>query len=336
MIAPKRYPEIIPVKRFARNGMLPDVRFLNRLIKGANHVAAYRRKMFLTYSDMIGRGTSSSAVEVLRFRGHTGYGCTGVKFVLGLGLDTSGVATNPHVDVSVTEVGTGTTTETIYHGLGTAGSDDFPSSIAWRDLTIPANENTTIEVAIETNDYARVVAATAFEVANDEVEIDTQAVIGLPIEDRLRKELLEGLSLKWQKNGSHLVTFIGRGNGTANNFTSTTWTNVVDLATSVSANTAGFYLDGLASHCRLIDGAEMDVVLAVHGSCASGSNGEVRLEHGTLGTLASITGITTSSQWHTTTTTIASVDEIDKVDIQARVGSADTFTLNAVCLYTLL
>lgn len=346
----RAYRPLIHSHRYARNGCIPESAFYGAALKAQNHVMAYRRKLFATWSDWVNGGSLGYAgtTNMFRFRGHVGYGATKLVFSFALGLDNKNTGTDPRVTVSATEVGGSTVSSTVHHGFnGSVGATDSPSEIAWRKVEIDVNPNTTQEVVIQAIDYARILSFGAWEVASDEIDDtinyfnENPSGLGLPIYDTTRSGLLIGLSNLWRRNGSHLLSWPGSGTSTFPTQTGTTWKNVIDDATSVSSTTAGFYLfDGdetLEAWCRQSDASThtLDVVLAAYGS-TSASTGEVRLENGS-GTLCSVTGITTTPGWFTSTTTIAGVDAIDKCDLQFRTAiNGPTLTLNAVSLYCYL
>lgn len=355
MNSPKRYQPNLEPMRWHRNGMIPNAGFIggsNGVIGRQNHILSYRKKVFMNMGDMDNPITGGAATTVFaRAYCHTGHGTTHIGFVVGMALDIRIAGADPRITIEVKISGGASTTETIRYGLNSeaAASDAGPNSISWFRPKIAVTADTRYEILVSAVDYARPVSVMAYEIGATEVDSATnyfhehQVGVGYPIYDSLRSAGLIGLSQMWRHNGSHLLTYPGARNGTSPTYASTTWTNVLDGSTAVSAATPGYYLGGdantyLTQHVRQSDSSTqvLDVVLAVHGSMSAGATGEVRLEDST-GTRCSITGITTTAQWHVATTTISAVDTMAKVDLQARTSNvANTLTVNAVCLFSYL
>ena len=344
-LAELHYPRIIQPSRWATNGRPPDVRFLRALIRSQNHAMAYRRKTFLRWGDLDSPPDGLTGdVTRFRWRCHTGYGATHIGLVLGLGLDNKASGASPAVQLEITPVGGGAaTTVTSTGGASTTGTDDYPSQILWRREKIAVVPNTTYECRLITKDYGRIVSVCAYEIASPFVDprkdyyVGEQPGVEAPVTDTLRERILVGLSSMWRRNGSHLYSWPGDPSGTQPTFATSTWTNIIDGSTTSSSSTPGFALGDadevtLLAQPRRSKGDALDVVLAAHGSMASGSGGEVRLVDNNGTAWMTLTGIGTTAQWYATTGTI-SLDGITKLDAQARATSS-TLTLNAVSLYT--
>ena len=344
-LAELHYPRIIQPSRWATNGRPPDIRFLRALVRSQNHAMAYRRKTFLRWGDLDSPPDGLSGdVTRFRWRCHTGYGATHIGLVLGLGLDNKASGASPAVQLEITPVGGGAaTTVTSTGGASTTGTDDYPSQILWRREKLAVLPNTTYECRLITKDYGRIVSVCAYEIASPFVDprkdyyVGEQPGVEAPVTDSLRERILVGLSSLWRRNGSHLYSWPGDPSGTQPTFATSTWTNIIDGSTTSSSSTPGFALGDadevtLLAQPRRSKGDALDVVLAAHGSMASGSGGEVRLIDNNGTAWMTLTGIGTTSQWYATTGTI-SLDGITKLDAQARATSS-TLTLNAVSLYT--
>lgn len=343
-LAELHYPRIIQPHRWATNGRPPDVRFLRALIRSQNHAMAYRRKTFLRWGDLDSPPDGLSGdVTRFRWRCHTGYGATHIGLVLGLGLDNKASGASPAVQLEITPVGGAATTVTSTGGASTTGTDDYPSQILWRREKLAVSPNTTYECRLITKDYGRIVSVCAYEIASPFVDprkdyyVGEQPGVEAPVTDTLRERILVGLSSMWRRNGSHLYSWPGDPSGTQPTFATSTWTNIIDGSTTSSSSTPGFALGDadevtLLSQPRRSKADALDVVLAAHGSVATGSGGEVRLLDNNGTAWMTLTGIGTTSQWYATTGTI-SLDGITKLDAQARATSS-TLTLNALSLYT--
>lgn len=345
MLANRVYPGLIHHKRWARNGFVPDAKFAKQLVRGLNHISAYRRKTFCTWGNIDGAisgPAAGSSTVIHRFRCHTGWAATHITFVLGIGKPVHPSTGDPRIELAATIAGGATTTEIVRVGYWSAGTNDSPSTIDKRIVKIPVDADTTYEVAVTTYDTARVLWGVAYEQASNVIDesvlyyIEDSPTLYFPIYDRMRLLLLGGLSDMWKRNGSHLLTWSTNGS-TSPTFTSTTFTNVIDGSTAVAASSAGYYLGSdsqtLEPWCRISEPTEMHVVLAAHGSCAGGSTGEVRLVNGS-GAQLSLTGIGSSSQWYTATTSFSDVTAFQRLDLQARVAAGgSTLTLNGVSLY---
>lgn len=352
MISPKKFKPNLEPKRWARNGMLPNAGFIggaNGVVGRQNHIMSYRRKCFMNVGDFDNppQGLTGSTV-LYRAYCHTGHGATHIGFRVGLGLDLKSSGVDPRIEIKVTLSGGATTTETVRYGFSAGPSLDSPSAIGWFSPRVAVTANARYEISITAVDYARPISVLAYEIAATDVDsaidyfYDHAPGVGYPVLSSLRSRALIGLSQMWRHNGSHLLTYPGSLDGVSPTYASTTWTNVLDGSTAITAATPGYSFGGgdsesnLSQHCRQSDGQVLDVVFAVHGSMSAGSTGEVRLQDST-GTRCSITGIGVTSQWYTTTTTISAVDTMAKVDLQARTSNAaNTLTVNAVCLFSYL
>jgi hypothetical protein len=351
--APSFYPRLIQPARFARNAMVPEYGFAARCADAQNHVNAYRHKTPLVWSDWVNVGAGvSGTTAALRFRYHSGHNATSLNFLLAIGLDASTggggggggtLGADPGVQIDVKISGGATTTSTVHQGANAASTADTPSNIAWRTVTVAITANTDYEVTISTIDYGRILSACAYETGATVVDssnyfVNYDPTIGFPIYSQFRKAQLQGTSTLWRHNGPQLVTWPGNYPNAAPTNGTTTWKNVLDDATVVSASTAGFKPMGgdMSLLTRLSDGNTLDVVLSVYCSVTGSATGEVRFQDST-GTRCSITGMGTAAAWYTLATTIAATDTIDKLDLQFRSSNAlNTITLHAVSLFAYL
>lgn len=344
-IAPLPYPRLIHSRRFARNGFVTEAAFAKQLVDGQNHIMAYRRKTFLTANETAPAAGSAGTVTRYRAYGHTGHGATHVGFIVGIGLDTTSTGASPSVKVSATTATTGTVTQDVYAGLFNGTPTDSPSEITYHDGRLAVTANETVQIVVSTSDYARIFSILVYEIASDIVDSavnyyqEVTPAAQYPIWDSTRQVHNVGMSQIWRHNGGHIMTWPGSGTGTSPTYTGgTTWTNVIDSATSVTANTAGFYLGNVGldlSGMQRYGDTSLNVVFAAHLSCTGSATADVRLEDSS-GTICSMTGKGTASAWYTATTTI-SLSTLDKADLQFRTSNAaNTVTLNAVSLYAYL
>jgi hypothetical protein len=354
-VASKAYYRLIQPNIYARNGLVPESGFHARYVGNQNTVQAFRRKCFLSWSQWRRLYTDSVAGSVARLRVqmHTGYGAKRLRFKLGCGRDNSGagLATDPRVSILIYDGVTSTTKEAhlgTTPATATGGAPDAPNDITWRSLSFDVDPATTYEIYIATVDYGRVLCVGGWEEASDIVDgsvdymNDEVVTAGGIIVDSMRARTLQGLSQLWRRNGSHLLTYPGRGDGTGITTNSTTWKNALDTSiTTVGSSTPGFYIGdngapSMEPWTRLSDGKVLDVVLAVYASTTAGSTGEVRLQDGS-GTRCSITGIGSAADWYVTNTTISNTDTLAKLDLQARTSDATkTLTFHAASLYCYL
>lgn len=341
-ISIRRHWPLLQHKRFARNGQVPDASFLRGVISRQNTIASYRRKCFMSWGDMDNAfAGATGTTNLFRFRCHVGYAATHIGFHIGMATaNTSGV--DPRIEIAVTLSGGATTTATVRSGLSGTAETLAPDNITWVNEQVAVTANSTYEVLISAIDYGRPVAITAYEIAPSVVDttiepfVDSQqGAVGFPVFDSTRQDILEGLSNLWRRNGAHLLTWAGVGDGTGVAVVGTTATNIIDGTTAVAASSAGYYLDGLENLCRISDSTTIDVVLATYASSSSGT-GQVRLQDST-GTRASV-AVTGVAAWYTSATTIANTNTMDKVDVQVldTVSGAGTTTVYAVCLYAYL
>ena len=346
--APKIYPAVIQPQRWCRNGLVPDVGFLKQMVRAQNFTMAYLPKTFCSWGDVDNvMAGSAGTVNRYRFRCHTGYGTTHIGFVFGL-LQANTTGTNPRITISATEVGVGTTTKTIYHGVSGTSSSDAPNNVTDVRTKIAVTANATYEMLVSTIDYARVSDLMAYEIKATEVDSavdyfhELAPGVGQPIVDNVRERIATGLTALYKRNGPHLYSFLGNGDGTNPSFTGTTWTNIIDGTTTSTAEAAGIYVNdvgggGPTCAYRYSDASApaFGAVLAVYGQVTTASSGgEVRLYDDAFGEVCKITGITTTLQWHVASVSIVALDEIGKLVVQARHSTAaHTLRVDAVSLY---
>ena len=341
--APIAYRKWIQPKRWARNAMTPDAYFARQIRDGMNHVTAYRGKTFAQWGWLDQFPSSATSYVAWRFRGITGHGAKKMAFRLGLapGLRTGGA--DPRVTIAVTEVGVGTVSTDVRHGLNVTGGNDAPGSIHWTTTLFDVTPETTYEVAISTVDEGVPLCGVAYEVGETDISESTEwmvtapPTVATPVYDSSRARMLQGLSEMWLSKRPQLITWAGNGLGTAVTQNSTTWKNVHDAATTISASTAGYMFDSAADMSSLMflsrrkEEATVKCVLAAYAKTSAGSGGEIRLANA-AGAHATLGSIGTAEQWYSADVDI-DVEQFDKLDLQVRNTAADTTSVYAVSLY---
>jgi hypothetical protein len=346
----RKRPRVINAKRLARNGTVPDANFTREVIAGQNHITQFCRKVLFRSGTTFTNGdTHGSFMNTMRWRSHIGYGATRVKFLVMFGQDVADTASDPRINIAMTEVGIGSTAATLRIGhimdSGAAGVYNSPSLSPYRIISMDVTPNATYEFVITRLDSARPLSVLAWEESDPDFSVDyyheLQPGVESPIRDSTRQRILQGLSNTYRRNGTQLVAWCDSDTSLASVFTSATWANVLNpLLSTATPTSPGFFLGDedfrLDKQCRISSGKTLNVVLAAYGSMSAGSTGEVRFQDEN-GTLCSVTGISTVAQWYTSTTTISNCDRVGKADLQARTSNAaNTLTLNAVSLYTYL
>jgi hypothetical protein len=359
--AHRQYPKLLQWERWCRNRDVPQAEFLSRAKRYANHVTAYRRKTIFTVGGDLGSSSSigatiSGTVNYWRSRFISGNAATQLRFKLDIPpphYQAESPPTDPRIDVSVTLAGGATTTKSITQAAWNGGGPHNDAPQYWRThrLRFDISANATYEILVAGVNGGRPVCVTAYEFADPDADeegvpfyIERGVSAETPIYDALAQLFLLGLSDTWRRNRAHLLSFAGRGDGTARSVTGTTWTNLIDgSSTSVGSATPGYRFgdatDGsleladLLPLVRLKDGTGLPVTFCAYANTSAGSTGEVRLQ-GSGGTACSLTGITTSLQWHTVDTTLVGVDTLDQLDLQLRNGTAlQTTNVYAVAMY---
>jgi hypothetical protein len=337
----KRYPHVIQHSQWCRNGLVPDAAFATVSRNAQNHILGYRKKVVFQTSDRpltVGHTSSGTA---FRFRCQTGHGTTHLVYVLWLALSTDSANTDPTVVLTTKIAGGATTTNTIHFGIrGVIAPYRTLNEATIRTVRVAVTANTTYECAIAIADYGCVQSACVYEEGEAAVDssvdyyMNPSAGMDQPIYAADRYRHLRGLSHIWRHNGAHVLNYSPLFGAKTN--ATTTFKNVIDNSTSVTAATPGFNVfPFLENSCRLSDSKAIDLIFAVHGKTSAGSDGEVKLQNAS-GAIVSITNISTTEQWYTTTVSVPAVDTVGKVDIWFRKASAGTTTLNAVSVYEYL
>lgn len=348
LLASKRYPRIMHPNKWCMNGMIPDAYFWRQAVDAANHVLAYRPKMFMSIGDMDNRVSSAAGtVNAYRFQCSTGWGTKSIRFDLTMGQDNvKPNGSNPNAVIDVVNVnGTVVGTSTIYYGanIDADQTTDALNEYGEFSVDIDVNPGTTYTVVVNAVGSGRILALAAYEIHHDTVDpvvnyfVRQATSVFTPIFDANREIVLRSLSEVYRFNGAHLMTYPGDGTGAAVSTTGTTWTNFIDGATAYADDSAGFDFDptSLVVSCRLKDVNVLPVTFAVYGNVTAGvSLGEVRLQD-SLGTACSLATIDTALGWYSVDTTIDLTTRNNKIDLQFRNKAAGTTNIYAVCLYSM-
>jgi hypothetical protein len=341
----KGLPQLINLRRHARNGYQPAAGFYRLLADGSNHLAAYRRKLvFLSPPTWTGfpsaswvsfvDSTSGASRNKWRWRFHAGHAAAFLAIRVGM-MKVNAPSGEPYVDVAVTVAGGGTTTsDPISYGTTDGTEIDAADDISWQTVLVPITANTTYECLVVAHNDARPAFGCAYEVAappDDSVSgyVARSYTIGSPIFDAHRGALMPTLDNAWRHNAAFQLNWTANLDAQAITRTSATYANLFDQTlTTVTAASPGYTFD-LTYRNRLMK-TTVPCVFAVNAKVSSGSGGRARLETAG-GTVVEITGISTTQQWYTATANVPTGST--KADLQLRSGGADTITLYAMSFY---
>jgi len=344
--APSELPFRIDAFCYARNGAVPDVRFLNRVAGAMNNILAFRTKDVFNVWDQSYNGSGVTTTQH-RFRFHAGYGAQLLAIHVGLGKGGH-PSSSAKATLSIDVAGAGTpSTVPIYYGNNQVGATDAPDEIQWSTKYFAISPNTTYEVAAYVDNEARILSMCAWTTGIEDVDGATDFYTAASstygqINDATRQKLTEGQSKMWKRNGAHLLNW--SCNSVAKTITGATWTNVLDATTAVASTSAGYILGAglLTPYSRRVQ--PLKATLCVYGNVTGASGtpgtGEVRLysDSGSgTPTVATVTGIGGTLRWYTLNQTIPSggdaLNAFSKVDLQFRMNGAETLNLYAVSLY---
>lgn len=291
MYAKVNIPKRIQHRRWSRNGHVPDAWSIRQAAAALNHCAAYRRRCFLQASaplDTMTTGTGPTTVWRAAVR--TGLAVSQLRFRILLGPDITAGGAGPlpdtHIEITVTESGGATQTERADYGAATDVSADAPNLFSNRMMRFDVSPSTVYEIAVINYDGARPISVCGYEWADPTIDssrppfVELQPTVWQPIVDEIRSGVLGGLSDLWLNGGCHLLTWPGLGTGNARTITNTSYVNVHDgSSTTTSAATPGYYfgsegvgdgaLTDLQPWCRLKDGDDLPITLAVYANASS-------------------------------------------------------------------
>lgn len=339
----KELPFPVDTFAYAQNGMVPDVRFYNRIANAQNHILAFRTKH--VFADWDNTHSGSGTTKVLhRFRFHAGYGAQFLMLQSAMGYGGH-PTTTAYATFSISVAGSGSyATQTVKYGQAQNGATDAPDEIQWSKCAFALTPNTTYEVFASVDNEARLVSLAAWTTGIATPNTSTNYYVYPSstygqIDDASRQRFTQGLSEIWKRNGAHLLNW--SCGGTPKTTTGATWTNPTDATTAVAATSAGYILGSslLTPYTRRVQ--PLKAVLAVYARVTGGAGtGEVRLysDSGSgAPTFAAITGIGATAQWYSLEQTVPSggdaLSAFSKVDLQHRMNGAGTMNLHAVSLY---
>lgn len=322
-----RDPGLIPWRRFCRNGRVVSGMLESTLREATNHCVAYRRKSVfkgVPLSSVATSGSSGDALFATTFR--TGYGATQIAARILAVPVPSAITIDPYFDIQITDGYTGgsTTTGSEFHapmapnGSSTITPDNFVTGV----VTVDCSENTVYRIWIRGNN-ARIVGACFYELGTVPVDTANGGTLDLgihansPILDKDVGNLRDAHQELFARNGAVLFWWSADNHGTSNRtITGTTYTNVFDATTTVTANTVGMVVDTdyLGSYST-----GPKVVIAVNANIVApgAANGSFKVTDGTNN--YEITGIN-SAGIYTTTATLP-VGNAQKFDFYAKAGA---------------
>jgi hypothetical protein len=327
-------------KQYVQPKLVPGANYQQRMAREYATIAKFRQKMVACHYGQVVDIADSNGVGPdarLRFAGHTDPFASELRVRVGIARANytppefpSGEPTDCRVAVEV--VGSSSGTNTYYYNVGVSGggaSSDVPDEWVWPTLRCPVSPAEDIDVTVSVEDQCRLITASAWclgSSSDDLYKLDiTNAVRGGPIVDASREEMASGLTAKWARGATGLITWNEADGGIAL-APSTTYTNAIDLSsTSVTSATPGWTLD-LTRH-NTVAQAEVPVILRCY---VSSDGGKVRLAS-SVGMLLEITGIN-SVGWYEVAGTLPATST--KMDLQiARVGGAISMAIYAASLY---
>ncbi len=332
--------------RYVRNGMVPNANFESDAAAHLNAAAACRRKQIFGWGCGLDDIPSPSSVTRTRWRfaGHTGVLLRRLHALVTMARSHvvigGGTGTNPTCTVYITNADGSTVYGQASASFGSSptATNDTPNEFGVFDLEIACPADTDIFGRVEDSDGGRCIAITVYEeakkisAANGYIVPQSVAVTG-PIYDGRRQDMYELATELHKKNAAPLWPFTVDDQSSPLVTASSTWTNIIDSSTSVSASSAGATLD--LRYCKTRSTSSVPCVLAIYGSMESsgvGISGDVRIvdSSGTVVDTVSVTS--TTAGWVT-----AAIDmpaRLDKFDLQYRsADNLNSFNLGAASLF---
>lgn len=337
----------IQLNRWCRNGKSPAAQLLNQQNDSANQAVICRTKeVFRGGATFFDEATSGSTGDRIRWRFafHTGPYAHALGVVVLMRPQDVGYDTSSYVRLDLSESATESPvdlSQTFVHGLSPLGATEARGWQYLQEVThiIDGVSADTDYYGIFVDvDYARIQAATVFELASmteNTGYLANNVTAMSSVLDVYRQNLATITRALWRRGGSQVLNWY-TGDNNATKITgrltsSATPKNVVDdSSTSVSAATPGWTLS-LTNHDRVSQTSGVPCVMKAFGSMSAGTAGEVYLKDSGGNTIASITNVfTTTPQWHSTTFNMPATTA--KYDIWYATAS-DDFTLRAVSIY---
>jgi hypothetical protein len=289
-------------KQLVQPKLVPGANYQQRMARDYGHVARFRQKVIASHygqvvdiADSAGLGPTAR----MRFAGHTDPFCFELRLRLGIARANytppefpTGHPTNCRVAIEV--VGSLSGTKTVYYNVGVSGggtSDDVPNEWAWPMVRVPVDPSEDVDITISVENECRIFAACCWchgVPADDQYLLGgINAVRGGPILSTSREIIAEGLSEKWARGATALITW-NETDGGLTTTASTTYTNALDgSSTSVTAATPGWTID--ATRHNTVAQTTVPVLFRCY---VSSDGGKIRLASSS-GTVIEITGINT-------------------------------------------
>ena len=337
-------PGLINTPGYVRNGKCPDGEFMKRCVRGTNHIAAFRKKLFYSH----GRDLNSIPAGISGDRkfgaGYVwaGYNTSRIQLHVGMIRVAAASLSSCRVAVTVVRLSDSSVQTLYFYNMASAAghSADTPEKITWltQGVDLPAN-NEAYAIAIVEENYARCVSVCAYTVGGNPVNdthtsIVTQTIggVGAPILDDEQEDIFEAQTNIWKRNGTVLAWY--SFDTTVYEHSSATYTNLIDRSsTSVAATSPGYTID-LRYHA-VKSSATVPVRLAVlaQRDSGTGSTGDNRCKFTNGSEALELTGIDGTLEWKVVDGTLPIGTAADKYDLQVRTASgSDSISFYAACI----
>jgi hypothetical protein len=342
-------PFRIDPMELARNGQVPDARFITQVSNAQNNINTYRRKE--VFREILS-ATANIGQTMLRGYFHSGHAAVSLCFSYALGaIAHSG--NDPQITINLQPAGGGTTLSETIHSIqnNTAVAYLAPSDMSYGRRFFSLSSDTDYIWWITGTDLPHLQCLDVFELGQAVIDgavnyfVDPSGSYA-PIYDATRQRLHQGLSQLWKHNGAHILNWSQAGT-TSKTISGTTWTNVIDATTAVASTSAGYAIgNGLLQPygrrseimLNILPKATFAVYVTITGGAGTG---EVRLmTDAAVGspTLISITGINAAGWWVFSSQRLGASNfgpnDFSKADLQFRMsGGVNTLSLEAACLF---
>lgn len=317
----KAQGRLVQPPRYARNGQLVTAAFYSKIARMQNHVVGYRRRWLggLTQRNQGFKATESGSVAQWRMYFRAGHGAESIYVRLLLAPADNAAAAAPSVTVQLYNPVTLLAGLSFSRNIGVidASAADVPDDFIDSNGTLAVTDDTAYGLDFNTVDYARIVAATVWEIATRPVDdtvdgaVDPRYSLADPILDYKARAMAQGQTELLSSNRHHLISWSSYGTSAITNATST-YKNILDgTSTTVTAATPGWYVQN--QYCNTLSRTGVPCVFAVWAS-ATLNGGLVQLTDGT-NTLT--TGNVTTAGWYTVAGTIPAA-AATKYDVHAK------------------
>lgn len=324
-------------------GKLPSARAMRRLAEGFNGLGTHQKRVVLHRAQVLGSlvAGSGSAVSIWPFYFRTSANTIGLRVWLGL-VDTDyASASNPRVQVVVSDAGAGTPySDTVYYNGRNPPSNNweiFQRTTIASALIEGLSADTEYYTNITVSGGARVAWALAYEYANRHADDSVAGIVAAgkfseegPIYDADWQDVQEAAKEHWRHSGAHLLSWTPNYNRTGGpTVTAASYTNIIDgSSTTVTANTPGVTL-ATQYHGTTSRENAIPVKMAVYATRTVGEAAlNLRITDGT--NVVTLTGAANGS-WSTVTGTLPG--QVAKYDIQAHTTPDTTWRIESVCLW---